>query len=61
MRKGIVWLLVMGMCAGLLSGCGKGDSSNEAAANTDAQVSENQGNDSGAAKDSGGYTIALIP
>ena len=61
MRKGIALLLVMGMCAGLLSGCGKGDSSGEAASGTDVQVSENQGNDSGAAKDSDGYTIALIP
>ncbi|MBU9727351.1 autoinducer 2 ABC transporter substrate-binding protein [Diplocloster modestus] len=61
MKKGIALLLVMGMCAGLLSGCGKGVSSGEAVSGTEAQVSEKQGNDSGATKDSNGYTIALIP
>ena len=43
MKKGIALLLVMGMCAGLLSGCGKGVSSGEAVSGTEAQVSENRG------------------
>lgn len=53
MKKGIAWLLVMGMCAGLLAGCGgQSDTAQEAAAEPGAEVSESAEEASG--ENSGG-------
>lgn len=59
MRKRIALLLVMGMCAGLLSGCGGKNTAQESAPSAQEEAAESTEEE--AQGDSEGYTIALIP
>ncbi len=60
MKKRIAWLLVMGMCAGLLVGCGGQSDTAEETADPGTEVSESA-QEAPEEGGTGGYTIALIP